>query len=99
MAARRDLVLEVDTTLDGSGTYTSAWLDSSDIFDVRALIFFSGSPAPTSALEESNDQTNSYSGNTLTSGTSAPVTGRYFRLHVTGGGAGATYRAVVRTID
>lgn len=97
MAVRRDLVLEVDTTLDGSGNYASDWLDSSAIYDVRVLHWFSGSPSPTVQIDESSDQTHILTSTVL--GADASLTARYFRLSANGGGVGATFRAAVRVTN
>lgn len=97
MANRADLI-EVNTTLSGSGTYAGDWLDSAGVLRARLLFQFSGQVG-TVTLEQSSDQTNVIATDTWTNDTERSLTARYFRITANGGAASAAFRAVIRTVD
>jgi len=92
MANRSDLPVEVDTTLDGSGVYVGAWIDSAGIFRVRCVV-----QGAIAGVDESSDQTNVLRSVTLADGDEVALTTRYFRL-VGSGSASATFRAALRVV-
>lgn len=104
MAARSDLLLEVNTTLDGSGAYTSDWFDSGDVEAVTVVWYFGGSSIPGVGLDEGLDGTAALweasfpqSAGHYGSGTLA-VAARFFRLSVAGGQSGTAFAASLRAV-
>jgi hypothetical protein len=106
MAIRRDLLLELDTTFSGTGTYTSDWFDSSAIQTVALVYYFGGTSQPTVTLEEGIDGTNALwsvdfpgaGGGHVASGT-VTVAARYFRLTATGAQANAAFKVSLRALS
>jgi hypothetical protein len=100
MGARRtDLLLEVQDVFPAGGEYISDWIDSADVFDVRA----SWVGAPQFKIEESFDGASvfktSLSSSTPSSRADAQVVSRLFRVHVTGGTESAAFAVVVRAVN
>jgi hypothetical protein len=96
MARRGDLLVEVNTTLDGSGNYTGDWIDSSGIERIRVL---STTASVFPQIQQTADQVYIFQ-DTLASGSEEyAITGRYFRLAMVSGTANATYRAIVRAVS
>lgn len=97
MANRVGLILEADTTLNGSGEYDSAWFDSADVKQVRVLCKF-GSGGGNIYVLQSNDQTNVYPASVTSNGGVADIGARYFKLHIENGTASTTLQAVLRKV-
>jgi type 1 fimbria pilin len=102
-APRADLLLEVDTTLDGSGEYIGDWIDTGGV--LTALVTFqSNSSTGIFEVQQSMDQSFVFfdgNGPNLGGGGSSqeyPLRARYFRIKASGGTASATLRACVRAI-
>lgn len=94
MARRVDLLVEADTTLDGSGTYASDWIDTSGVYTVRVV---SNLPGETYVVQ-SADQTNALA-STLANGVDVPITARYLRVEVGAPSqANADYRVTIRSV-
>jgi hypothetical protein len=104
MAARPDLVLEVDTTFPGSGEYVSDWIDSGGIKSVRlALIGQSASGVNLLVhIQESNNEADllpdAYSVTANLVRADAGLAARVFRLRITQGLVDGSLHAVVRAI-
>lgn len=96
MARRGDLLVEVNSTLDGSGDYTGDWIDSSGIFTIRVLATTAG---VNPGIQQTADQVYIFS-DTLGAGYQEyPITARYFRLYMDGGTPNAAFRAIVRAVE
>lgn len=91
-----ELLLEVDTTLDGNGDYVGPWIDASGVLKGR-VIYNSTEGA---GVEQSNDATNVFGGVGVASGTEFPVTARYIRfvLDAPSGQANAPFRLAIKAI-
>jgi hypothetical protein len=100
MSVRRaDLLDEIDTVLSGSGDYTGDWIDTASVFRVRVMYTFNVAPAPQVLIDESMDQ-NAILGSSQVKpdAPELPLTARYIRVRVAGGGSGAAFRASVRAV-
>lgn len=96
MAQRVDLLIEVDTTLDGSGDYTSPWVETAYVDTVRV-----GAVGGENFryVEQSIDGTNVFFQTGIGGGlTEVPLVARYVRLAVDGGTPSAVFRASVRVV-
>lgn len=99
MAGKADVVITVDTTLDGSGNYTGDWYDADGVLTVRFANASSGA-----RLQQSNDQTNLINVRTpVSTGTGydmedIPLVARYLRV-VGFGAPSAALRVNVRIIE
>jgi hypothetical protein len=101
---RPDLPVEADTTLDGAGTYTGEWVDSSSILSARIAFALYGSGSV--GIEESVDGVNPLGFadlplapmSTLSNNAVFNPATRYFRVKVTGGSANAVFRVSIRRI-
>jgi hypothetical protein len=95
MAARTDLIIEVDATTDGSGNYAGDWFDSGSVLVVRAVVSGIGN----CFIEESADQVHLLTYNPVSGAPSdIPITGRYFRFAAVGSTPNAALRAAVRRV-
>lgn len=110
---RVDLPLEGLKGLDGSGAYTSDWMESVETYAIRVAVFFLNGGSGTVQIEEGAFENNG------TSGTSSPRTlrtqsiaitssrgyaeltlcARYYRLKVSGGSANDFVVANIRRIS
>lgn len=90
---REDLLIEVDTTLDGSGNYASDWLDSAEIHSVR-LVFGFASGSGSVYVSPSNDTTYSFPTLAVSSGSEVAIASRYFQVVATGTASTAFHLAV-----
>jgi hypothetical protein len=100
---RPDLPIEVDTTLDSTGTYIGEWVDTSSMLSARLSYFIFGGGSV--GFEESLDGAAPMypSGpitpmNSLQNNAVVNPAARYIRLHVSGGTVNAIFRASVRKI-
>jgi hypothetical protein len=100
MAQRSDLLFEVDTTLDGSGNYTSPWIESAEVHSVVAVWTDGvGGSSGYPKFNLSADATN-----VIRSVESLGVFGeykipaRYFRFQISGGTANATLRVSIKAL-
>lgn len=107
-STRADLLLEFDDALDSSDGYTSAWIESAGISDIRVACNFNGGESYSVNIEEGiytthdsgpvviRTQTVPYS--SLAAFAELPITTRYFRLVIDGSGSGDQARVSVRSI-
>ena len=107
---RNDILLEENTILDGSGAYTSPWVETSGIEMIRVAAMFNGG-TPTVKIQEgvygsgSNDPSGGIVRNqdVVVSGNPGyaelAITARYFRLLITGGTSNGSYRATIRKVS
>lgn len=90
MSVRSDLIVEVDTTLDGGGLYVGDWIDSGGIQRLRGVV-----QGGSLSIDESSDQSVVLRTVALADGDEMSVTARYFRMVGTGSPS-AAFRAVFR---
>jgi|SRR5882757_150189 len=95
MTARRDLLLEVDTTLDGSGNYNSPWIDSAGTDRIVAVWTDGISGVKINFSLDTEEFLYTIDAARLTE---YVVPARYFNLRVIAGGNNAAFRASVRAL-
>ena len=101
MAQRSDILLEVDTTLDGSGNYTGPWIEAAEIHTVVAVWTdgiggSSGYPKFNLSADSSNVIRSLES---ISPFTEYKIPARYFRFQVSGGTANAVLRLSIKAVD
>jgi hypothetical protein len=100
---RPDLPIEVDSSLDATGTFTGEWVDTSSMVQARISYFLYG--GGTVGFDESIDGTDPISTSgpvsplaSLSNGAVINPAARYIRLRVTQGTVNAAFKASVRKI-
>lgn len=93
MARRTDLLVEVDTTLDGTGRYVGDWVDTAGVLTIRVFT----TQGSSLLIEQSADQVQILA-DTLGVDLEFDLTMRYFRIAVDGGTPNAAFRGTVRAI-
>lgn len=104
---RRDINFELYEVMDGSGDYTTDWLESAEIFTIRVACSFNGG-TPTVRVDEGQYDSGAGTPRLIRSQSVSvasgrgfaelDLTGRYFRLVVSGGLADNAFAATVRTV-
>ena len=112
MADRHDLILEADGTFGSDGSWSSDWIDSAGVYQVRVVATGEEAVSGTTVWDghASVDQTSdlsagwTFADTVMLDGTSSSVQGdaligaRYFRVRVTGGSSGDPFHVSVRVI-
>lgn len=109
MTTRRDLLLEVNDLTDSSGNYTSPWVETCEVFDIRIIANKANSNAGILYVEEANLNDGSLAGSVIYSHSFAASSGqvraqiglssRFFRVLFSNFNASTTVQAAVRAIS
>jgi hypothetical protein len=107
LGERDDIMLEESDVLDGSGNYTSPWVETSGVGNyVRVAAWFNGG-YPTTQLEQGVYSSSGSPervalhevGTENPAHGEVPIVARYLRLVITGGTESGAYRASIRKVS